>query len=154
MVMLQTTVIRTLPLLQGTADLVLLVVVAWALQGKGNSGVSWAVFAGVLVGLVSKVPWYIPLIAYVSVALLAQFLSRQVWQTPILAMFLSSLVGTILLYGMEWIILQVQGIPLPAAQSFNLVILPGALLNLLFALPVYAMVTDFTQSVFPEEVIT
>lgn len=153
-VMVQIAIVRTLPLLQGTADLVLLVIAAWALQDKGNAGFVWAIIAGVLVGFISSVPWFIPLIAYLAVAFLATYLRRQVWQTPILAMFITSLLGTILLYGMEWVILQVQGVPLPFEESINLVVLPGAFLNLLFALPVYALVTDLTQSAFPEEVVT
>ena len=153
-VMLQTVVIRSLPLLQGTSDLVLLVVAAWSLQERVHSNFTWAVIAGLLVGLVSKVPWAIPLIGYLVVSLLAQFLRRQVWQTPVLAMFITTLTGSILLPALEWVTLQVQGISLPLADSVNLVILPATFLNLLFALPVYALVTDFTQSVFPEEVVS
>ena len=65
-VMVQTVVIRGLPLLQGTGDLVLLVVAAWSLQERVHSNYTWAVIAGLLVGLVSKVPWVIPLIGYLS----------------------------------------------------------------------------------------
>lgn len=153
-VMLQTVVIRGLPLLQGTGDLVLLVVAAWSLQDRVHSNYTWAIMAGLLVGLISKVPWVIPLIGYLTVSLLAQYLRRQVWQTPVLAMFITTLTGSILLPGLQWVTLQVSGVSLPLADSLNLVVLPAAFLNLLFALPIYALVTDFTQSVFPEEVIS
>lgn len=151
LVMLQTTVVRSLPLLQGTADLVLLVVAAWSLQGKGNAPITWAIIGGLLVGLVSKVPWFVPLVAYVGIAILAQTLRRQVWQTPILAMFFTTLAGSLVYFAMQWIALQVQGISLPAGDSLNLVVFPGTLLNLILALPVYALVTDITQSVYLEE---
>jgi rod shape-determining protein MreD len=153
-VMLQTVVISSLPLLQGTCDLVLLVVAAWSLQERVHSNFTWAVIAGLLVGFVSKVPWAIPLIGYLVVSLVAQFLRRQVWQTPVLAMFITTLTGSILLPGLQWVTLQVLGVSLPLADSINLIVLPATFLNLLFALPVYALVTDFTQSVFPEEVVT
>jgi hypothetical protein len=153
-VMLQTAVVRTLPLLQGTADLVLLVVAAWTVQDRIHSDYTWAVMAGLLVGFIGKTPWFVPLIGYVAVAVLANFLRRQVWQTPLLAMFITTLSGSLLLLGLQWGAMRVQGVPLPIIESLNLVILPGALLNLLLALPVYALVTDLTQSVFPEEVVS
>ena len=107
-VMLQTVVIRGLPLLQGTGDLVLLVVAAWSLQERVHSNYTWAVMAGLLVGLISKVPWVIPLIGYLTVSLLAQYLRRQVWQTPVLAMFITTTTGSILLPGLQWVTLQVS----------------------------------------------
>ncbi len=151
-VMLQTAVISTLPLLQGTADLVLLVVAAWSLQERMRANYTWAVMAGLLVGFVGKVPWVIPLVGYLGVTLLAQLLRRQVWQTPVLAMFITTFTGSILIPGMEWVMLRAQGVPLPFWDSLNLVLLPATFLNLLFALPVYALVTDLVQTVTPEEV--
>ncbi len=152
-VMLQTVVISTLPLLHGTGNLVLLVVAAWSLQNRLQSDYSWAVIAGVVIGLVSRVPWFIPLIGFVSVTWIANFLRRQVWQTPVLAMMITVLSGSLLLYLLEWGALLVQGIPLPLEESVNLIILPATFLNLLFALPVYALVTELYQSVYPEEVV-
>ncbi len=152
-VMLQTVVITTLPLLQGTADLVLLVVAAWSLQNRLDADYSWAVMAGLLVGLISRVPWYIPLVGLLAVTVIANFLRRQVWQTPVLAMMVTVLVGSLLIYSLEWGMLLFQGVPLPLGESINLVVLPSTFLNLLFALPVYALVTELYQSVFPEEVV-
>jgi hypothetical protein len=45
-----------------------------------------------------------------------------------------------------------KGVPLPINDSINLVILPSTLLNLLLALPIYAIVSDLAQWVYPEEV--
>ena len=53
--MLQTTVMSTLPLLNGTADLVLLVLLAWAVQERVRSAVEWAAIGGALVGIISHV---------------------------------------------------------------------------------------------------
>lgn len=44
--MLQTTVMSTLPLLNGTADLVLLVLLAWSVQERVRSSVEWAAIGG------------------------------------------------------------------------------------------------------------
>ena len=152
-VILQTVVITTLPLLNGIADLVLLVVAAWSLQNRLESDYSWAVIGGLVVGLITRVPWFIPLIGYLFVTFLANILRRQVWQTRVLGMLISVRAGSVVLLLLEWGALLVQGVPLPLEESLNLVVLPSTFLNLLFALPVYALVTELYQSVFPEEVV-
>ncbi|MBI4926201.1 MAG: hypothetical protein HY835_00440 [Anaerolineae bacterium] len=152
-VMLQTVVVRSLPLLQGSADLVMVVIIAWSLQERVEVNYTWAIIGGLLVGLVSSVPWYVPVTAYLLVNGIANFLRRQAWQTPILAMILTTLVGSIISLGLQWAVLQVQGIPLPWLESFNLVLLPTTFLNLLLSLPVYALITDMAGSVYPEEVV-
>lgn len=150
--MLQTVVVSSLPLLSGFADLILLVVAAWALQGKARSAWIWAIVAGVLVGLVSALPTGIPLIGYLIVTAIARLFRRRVWQTPILAMFLMTFIGSLITQGLAMAGLIFRGVPLPFNDSINLVILPSTLLNLLLALPVYAIISDLAQLVYPEEV--
>jgi|UniRef100_A0A7C4PIM1 cell shape-determining protein MreD len=151
-VIFQTSVFRSLVLIHGTADLVLLVIIAVAIRRRGTASLAWALMAGLMVGFISGVPWFVFPLAYLGAAALARFLSSQVWQTPILAMFLTTLLGTVISEGFQWVALRVQGVPLPMMESINLVLLPGLLLNLLLALPVYALVTDLTRSVSLEEV--
>lgn len=152
LVMLQTIVVSTLPLLHGTADLVLLVVIAWALQDRVPSGFEWGVIGGLLVGAITAVPFYVPLGGYLASIGLARILRRRVWQTPVLAMFATTIGGTLIVHVLSWAVLRVQGVPLPILDSINQVVLPATVLNLLLALPVYAVMTDLAQSVYPEEV--
>ena len=152
LVMLQIAVVSTLPLLHGTADLVLLVLLAWALQERVSSAIEWGAIGGLLIGVISAVPFWIPLLGYLSAVGLARLLRRRVWQTPLLAMFITTVAGTLMVHLFTWVILRIQGTPLPPWDSLNQVVLPAALLNLLLALPVYALVTDLAQSIYPEEV--
>src|SRR3972149_12256514 len=85
--MLQTAVISRITLLSGAADLILLILVAWALQEQVESAWHWAVFAGLLVGFVSAVPPVVPIIGYVLAVAFSRFVIRQIWQTPLLALF-------------------------------------------------------------------
>jgi hypothetical protein len=151
LLMLQSAVVTTLPLVQGTADLILLTLVAWSLQERVPSSYEWAVIAGLMSGLVTRLPFFIPIIGYLSVATLARLLRRQVWQSPFLAMFITTFVGTLFIHALSWATLAIQGTPLPLVDSLNLVVLPATLLNLVLALPVYAVVTDLAQSIYPEE---
>lgn len=150
--MLQTIIISTLPLLSGYADLMLLVLVAWALQEKARSAWFWALLGGVLVSYVSAVPLGMPLMGYLAVTAVARLFRRRVWQTPILSMFFVTFLGSLITQGFIAGALIFQGTPLPINDSINMVIMPSTLLNLLLALPVYAMVADLAQWVYPEEV--
>lgn len=150
--MLQTVIISTLPLLSGYADLVLLVLVAWALQERAHSAWFWAVLGGIMVSYVSAAPLGTPLVGYVLVIALARLFRRRVWQTPILSMFFVTFIGSLITQGLIMGALIFQGTSLPITDSINLVVMPSTLLNLLLALPVYATVADLAQQVYPEEV--
>jgi biotin transporter BioY len=152
LLMLQSAVVTTLPLIQGTADLILLALVAWSLQERVPSAYEWAGMGGLMSGAITKLPFFIPIIGYLTVAALARLLRRQVWQSPFLAMFITTFLGTLFMHALSWAVLVIQGTNLPLLDSINLVVLPATLLNLVLALPVYAVVTDLAQSIYPEEV--
>ena len=83
----QSAVVSRLPLLHGTADLVLLVVIAWALQERVRSAWQWALIAGLVVGYLSALNLMIFLVGYLFVTGMALLLRQRIWQVPILAMF-------------------------------------------------------------------
>lgn len=152
LLMLQTTVVSTLPLLNGTADLILLVLASWAVQERVRSALEWAAIGGTLVGLVSHSPLLVPVAGYLGVAVFARMLRGRIWQSPLVALFLTIFFGSILLPALTWAALQFEGVSLPIIESFNRVILPGAILNLLLAVPIYTIIADLAQAVYPEEV--
>jgi len=45
----------------------------------------------------------------------------------------------------------ITGVMLPIGDSLSLVILPSVFLNLLFSIPVYTLVTDLANWVYPTE---
>jgi rod shape-determining protein MreD len=150
--MLQTVIVSSLPLLSGVADLVLLVLVAWALQERAKSALAWAAIAGVMVSFISASPLGVLAAGYLVITLITRMFRRRVWQTPILSMFLMTFIGSILTQGLVMGALIFEGTSLPLLDSINLVVLPGTLLNLGLALPVYAIITDMAHWVYPEEV--
>ncbi len=149
---LQTVIVPTLPLLSGFADLILLVLVAWGLQDRVKNAWLWTLLAGFLVGYISSLPVFVPVVAYLLVTVVARLVRRRVWQTPVLAMYLVTFIGSLVTQGLTLVVLVAQGSNLSVLDSVNLVILPGTLLNLLLALPVYALIVDLAQWVYPEEV--
>jgi rod shape-determining protein MreD len=151
-ILLQTAIISRMTLLGGNADLVLLILVAWGLQERVRSAWVWGAAAGLLVGAISAVPWYIYLASYLAVVAAARLLTRRIWQAPLLAMFAITFMGTLMLLMMTFFYRSVLEIPLAFSQAFIQIILPSVLLNLLLAIPVHALVRDLLRRLYPAEV--
>jgi len=148
-VTLQSAIVSRVTLLSGIADLPLVMLAAWAMQEEVETAWHWAIAAGVLVGFVSGLSWLVPVLSYLFVIALAQVLQRRVWQAPLLAMFSITFLGTIGLSFFSLVVLRFSGIALPVVDVFGLVTLPGILLNMLLAVPVFAVMRDLARWVYP-----
>jgi len=148
-VILQTAVISRVYLLSGIADLPLVMLAAWSLQEEVDSAWHWAAATGLLVGFISGISWVVPVFGYMTVVMLAQILQRRVWQAPLLAMFSITFLGTIIISAFSLVVLRFSGVPLPVSDVFGLLTLPGVLLNMLLAIPVYAVMRDLARWVYP-----
>jgi hypothetical protein len=80
---------------------------------------------------------------------LAQIFQRRVWQAPLLAMFSITFLGTIVISVLSLVALRVSGVPLPIGDVFGLLTLPSVLLNMLLAIPAYAVMRDLARWVYP-----
>ena len=149
----QMVVLSRIYLLHGTADIILLVLIAWSLQEKARSVWIWVIIGGLLVGFISATPFYIYLVSYLVIIAIVRFLRRQVWQTPVLAMLVVTIIGTFFLQLFIIVALKVAGQPISWQESLSLITLPSVILNLLLALPVYVVITDLASWVYPVEEI-
>jgi len=148
-VMLQTAIVSQVNLLSGFADLILVVLAAWALQERVLSAWHWATLASILISLVSSMPWGIVVAGYFVVVFLSQMLQRRVWQAPLLAMFSVTFIGTLFVHLLSYGYLSLAGLSLNPGDVLGLVTLPSLLLNMLFAIPVYAFMRDLARWVYP-----
>ncbi|MFN2199047.1 MAG: hypothetical protein ACK2UW_23210 [Anaerolineales bacterium] len=152
LVIAQSAVVSRVTLLQGSADLILLVLVAWALQPRVQNALIWAAVGGLLISFPTALPPGVALIGYMAATTLALVLRRRVWQVPVLAMLVAIILGTLITQGLAWISLRFIGVPLPFLQSFYLVLLPSLLLNLLLAVPIYILAGDLAGWLQPQEI--
>ena len=150
-VILQSAVISQMPLLAGYADLMLVILAALALKADAASAWLWAVLGGIMVSFVSGMPWPVTMAGYLFVVLLAQVLRQRVWQAPLLAMFSVIFLGTLSMNLLAILVLNFLGTSLPFGDSLGLIVLPSVLLNLIFSIPVYAVVRDLAQWVSPTQ---
>ncbi len=152
--MFQTAVISRITLLSGAADLMLLVLISWALQEQVDSVWHWAVLGGLLVGFVSAVPPIVPIIGYVLAVVFARFVIRQIWQSPILALFSVTFFSTLVYHIVTYLVLVLLGTPLPLGDVLALILLPSVFLNFLLAIPVHSLIRDLALWVYPVENMT
>jgi len=150
-VILQSAIVSQVKLLSGYADLLLLLLAAWALQKRVKSAWHWAALGCGMLMFVSAMPWPVLIIGYFAVIYIAQALQRRVWQAPMLAMFSVTFIGTLFLHFLSYIVLQVLGTPFVLSEVLGLITLPSLLLNMLFSIPTYAFVRDLARWVYPAE---
>ncbi len=148
-VILQSSIVSRVTLLSGIADFPMVMLAAWAMQDDVDTAWHWAVATGILVGFISGLSWLVPVLGYLVVVALAQVLQRRVWQAPLLAMFSVTFLGTISLSVFSLVALRFSGIPLGVADVFGLLTLPSILLNMLLAIPVFAVMRDLARWVYP-----
>ena len=150
LLIIQSAVLSRVPLVYGTADLVMLAVVAWALQKRVDTTWHWAVIGGLMFSFVSALPFVVPIIGYLLVAGLALMVRRRIWQAPILGMFVATFAGTLVLHALNLIALRLIGNPMPWLEALNLITLPSLLVNLFLALPAYFIFADLAKWLYPE----
>jgi cell shape-determining protein MreD len=151
LLVLQTAILSQIPLLQGTTDLVLLALVAWSLQRRVRTAWQWGIIGGLLVGFVSAVPFIVFVVGYLLTVGISLLLRQRIWQVPLLAMFIATFFGTLVIQLATLVALRVSGTVLPLGASINLIILPSILLNLLLALPFFTLFSDLANFLYPRE---
>jgi rod shape-determining protein MreD len=152
LLIIQTAILRHIPFLGGSADLLLLWLVAWGLHPSGKHAWIGAIFAGLLMGYVSAVPWYASMISYLIVIIASRFLSKRFWQNPLIALFFITFFCAIIQNVLVYLSLYVGGAALNWSSALRNVIIPTVFLDMLLTLPVYAIVNDMARWVYPLEV--
>lgn len=151
-VIFQSAVLTRITLLQASGDLVLVLVASWMMHERVKAVWQWALIAAVLMGFVSQVPWWGYLIGYGIVVGFGIALKQRVWRAPLLSLFTMVVLGTVAIQGVNYVVLRLQGIAIDPVQAFNLVLLPGILLNLLLAVPVNGVIREVADLFYPDEV--
>lgn len=150
-VIFQSAIVSRISLLSGYADLVLIFVIAWALQPGVTTAWHWAILGGLMVSIVTGLPWSIPILGYLAAVLIAKWLQKRIWQAPLISMFTTIFLASIVYYLIPFVYLNLFGGTLPFSETFSLIILPSTLLNLLYAIPVSWFIRDLARWIHPTQ---
>lgn len=148
--MLQYGVFSRWMILSGSPDLVLLLVIALCLHQKQSRFWILVLIMGGIVGFVSALPFFLPMVVYLAVYLLSFSLKQRIWQTPLLGMFLLTFGATILAHSLSIAVLFVQQIPFNFSDALVGVVLPAVFLNMFLAIPVHAIIREMTVWLYPQ----
>ncbi len=143
--LLQITLLPRIRMLQGSVDLVLLILLTWMLQEENRPDWRLGLVAGVMMGYASALPDLVLIAGYTLAALVCQLLHRRVWQVRMLTMLTSLILGTLVIHIITLGYLWLSDNPISAGDAFNLITLPTMLLNLILLLPVNALITEFNK---------
>jgi rod shape-determining protein MreD len=136
--LLQSTILRQLPFLDGGVDLLLLAVLCWNLLDP-EQGLIWAFLAGLFADLFTGGPIGLTPIAFLAAGFLVGYLhGRLRTDSPPILMAIA-LAGTVIAQLSLLAMLTVFGRSIDPGFAFAYVILPTAFLNTVLSVPVYLL---------------
>lgn len=149
LMILQTTVVREINLLHGSADILLVWLCAWTLREDSQEKWIWIAVACALMVYFSAVPWFAVILGYLVIIILAKQIYQRLWQSPLISTFILVMASSITFYMVSYIGLQTGTNAYPFRETLIQVIIPSILLNLLFSIPVYVFARDVFQWTHP-----
>ena len=149
---LQSAVLSRLPLINGMADILMLLIVGWTIQPYVKYPWMWVFIASLVSTIISAMTIGITPLAYGFVFVTALFLRQRFWKARLLTMIALSLFGTILVHAFSFFTIIFQGNLFSFPEAFYLITLPSMLLNLVFAVPVYAITRELVKWIYPEKI--
>ena len=148
---LQTVAVSRLNILSGSADIVLLSIISWGISDRDNSVFIWAITGGLFISLMTAMPTPAVLTAYLTIAGITWLIQKKLWQSPILAVLLSVIIGSLAKFIIDVIGLQFMGISFKISLSLKEIFVPNLILNLFFLFPVYLLISDLANWISPKE---
>ena len=148
---IQTVAVSRITLMGGSADIILLAIVSWGISEEDSSVFSWALVGGIFISFISAMPTAAVITSYLVIAGISRVFQKVLWQAPILAILLSSFIGTIVKFTIDIIALQLMGIELTLFESIKMALAPNLILNLFILFPIYMIVSDLARRISPKE---
>ncbi|MEL7626010.1 MAG: hypothetical protein AAGU15_04045 [Anaerolineaceae bacterium] len=150
--MLQMSVFSQWQILSGSADIVLLFVIAWCLYDRSRRLWLLVLIMAWIVGAISALPIWIPMVVYFVVYQVSRVFQARLMQSPLLGMILLTFGTSLLQMVLNLIYLFVTRVDINFSRILVEVALPSLLLNMLLAIPVHAVVREIANYAFPKGV--
>jgi rod shape-determining protein MreD len=152
LVVLQAAVLPAFALVVARLDLVLLMVVAWALTGRVAQAMALGLVAGLLLDLLSGVPLGISSMALIAAANVATLAQGRLWRAHQFAALGAMLLATVTFYAIVGLVILLIHPGTDPAASMARIILPAALLNTALAIPAVQLAAGLERRLYPPKV--
>lgn len=150
--LIQATVLSQVRVFGGQPDLVVIIVLGWAIIDQGLEGVVWAFIGGLFLDLLSGAPAGLSSLALIPVAVIVGLTEAQVYRTnAILTLALTA--GGALAYHIIYLILlqYLGGLPVPWITGLWYVTLPSVLFDVILILPVMSILSRWYRLLHPRQ---
>jgi hypothetical protein len=148
---IQTVAVSRLSILSGTADIILLAIVAWGVTDEENNIFIFALSGGLFISLMTAMPTIFVMFGYIIIALITWLIHKRIWQSPILAAVISTILGTIAKFIIDMIGLQFIGVGFRMITGIREILAPSIVMNLFFLFPIYLMISDLVKWSSPKK---
>jgi len=148
---LQSAVISRLPLNRGIADLVLVVLVAIALQKTLTTSWQWSIVGGLFMDFLSGLPFGVFTVSYLLATGLALIIRDRIWRFSFLMQLLVVFFGTMFSHSLSFIVLFLQGSDISLGTVLQVVTLPSIILNFMISLPIFILTQDLLEQINPQD---
>jgi rod shape-determining protein MreD len=150
-VIIQTTAMPHLTILDVKPDLMLLMVISWSLLRGAKEGLIWAMMGGIGLDLVSGTPFGSSTVALVVLSLVAGLGELSVFRSHIALPLIATLIATLAYNLFFLLLLYVRGCSIAWTDSLIKVVLPSTLINVLLSPFVYKALYWLHRKTGPEE---
>lgn len=148
---LDATVMKLFQMWGGAPNLMLMVIISWALVADLREGLTWAVIGGIFRDLLSVAPTGSSALAFVLMVIaIDTFLPKLGWRNvviPPIAVFAASFVYYVVLS----VMLRLGGYSLPFFYGLTYISLPSAVMNTILMFFVYRLIAGVNEFVRPQQ---
>ncbi len=146
---LQTTIISRLTFENGTANLLLIIIIIWGLHERSKGSWVLAIISGLLLTLSSNLPVGTYIISFLIVNMIVRYLNKKIWKSPLLVLIMVMIVSTLIEHAVTYLALVFIGQVNPVGLIFSRITIPSVILNLVWAFPVFFVLNHVLDRLFP-----
>jgi len=148
----QSTILSHFHFYGGTVDLVLLIVLGWALTGDALGALGWGLVGGLCLDLISGGPLGATSLALTVMAYLAGLTEGRFWGSHLVLPLGIALGGTFGFHFINLAVLALSGYAIDWGASLARIVLPSALLNTLLMWPAFSAMRWIHAQLYPAAV--
>lgn len=138
-------------LLNGTADLIMLCMIAWCINERTRYSWILMIAGGLLMSYLSAMPMNGYLWMYMIIWAIIHFIKMRVWQMPLILMLFVTIIGTLITSAGSLALLFLQNASVSYPDALKQIIIPSLIMNLLISIPIYAFLNDVVNTIYINE---
>ena len=138
-------------LMNGTADLLMLCIIAWSINDRSKYSWILVIWAGLIMSYISAMPMNGYMWMYLAIWFIIRFIKMRVWQMPLMLMLFVTILGTLLISIGTLGLLFLRNASVNYIDALQQIIIPSFVMNLLLAIPVYAFLNDVINTIYINE---